>query len=808
MRKTLLVSLILLGSIFNSKLTGVAEGKETRLIKAVPFTDVEITDGFWAPRMKINQAVSIPQMLKEYDKYGRPNPKLIEAASYVLAKEPDRKLEQHLETLIDKMFKDFLSLEPDERWKDLKNGQLYGAGHFLEAAVAYYQATGNKKTLDEAIELADHIDSVFGPDKRRDVSGHEEVKIGLLKLYNATGDDKYFKLAKFFLDERGHRRDGRQLYGEYAQDHKPVIKQDKAVGHCVRATYLYTPLAEIAKITRDAHYAKASERIWNDAVSKRMYLIGNFGSHRDYEDFGDDYELPNLSCWNETCTAIGNVFWNHKLFLLNGHAKYIDVMERTLYNGFLVGLSLGGQKYFYQNVLQTFGDLERHPWFGPNCCPPNVVRLMATLGSYIYAQTENELYVNLFVGSRTKVKLCGQIVEVRQSTRYPWDGVVKISINPAQPVESTIYVRVPGWAQNQPVPGKLYRYMTKKADKPVLKVNGRPVKIKMERGFAAIKKNWEKGDVIELELPMEIKRVIAHKKVLDTRGRVALERGPLVYCAEGTDNGDNVFGLMIADDAALKSEYRKNLLNGVVVINGEAVELYRGDDKVSIKKKAFNFTSVPYYAWANRKIGQMAVWLARDESKVFLPAVPAFASASRASCSCGNGTVEDNYPGGKLPSVAKRFYPRCQSGSGGLRALYDQIQPISSADGSCPFLRLRPQKGDRAWVQYDFTEEKKVSSVEVYWKDDKEYCLIPKSWRVVYWDLGEWKPVKNHMSYKVKKDKFNKVTFEAVDTSRMRLEIQLQGQKFEKGQLGPPDANYLKEAIVWYECGIIECRIN
>jgi len=789
-------------------LTVIAREKQTSSIKAVPFTDVEITDLFWAPRMERNRVVSIPQMLKQYERLGHtPNLKLIEAASYVLAKYPDPQLEEYLNFCIDKIIANFKSKEPNERWKQLKNGELYVAGHFFEAAVAYYQATGKTKMLD-ATELANHIDSVFGPDKRHDVSGHEEVKIGLLKLYRLTRNEKYFNLAKFFLDERGHSRNGRQLYGEYAQDHKPVIEQNEAVGHCVRATYLYTPLAEIADLTGDARYAEASERIWEDAVYKKMYLIGNFGSHRDYEDFGNAFELPNLSCWNETCSAIGNVFWNHKLFLLQQDAKYIDIMERSLYNGFLVGVSLSGDYYFYQNVLQTFGDFERHPWFGPNCCPPNVARLMASVGNYIYAQTETEIYINLFIASRAKVKLGDKLFNITQDTRYPWDGNVKIKVEPEQPAECAICVRIPCWAQNQPTPGGLYRYVHTKTEKPSLKVNGQPLNTQLEKGYVLIRRKWKKGDVIELDLPMPVRRVIARKEVADTAKRVALERGPLVYCAESLDKNGNVFNLLVPDDTILRSEYREGLLDGVAVITGKVVAMCRGKDKVSVEKEQRDLTVVPYYAWANRGKGQMAVWLARDESKVFLPPVPSLASTSRVSCSCGEGTIKDSYPGRKVPEIAERFYPSSQSGSGNLGAIYDQIEPVSSADGSCPYLRLRPQQGDHAWVQYDFRTKTTVSSVEVYWKDDKEYCMLPKSWRVVYWGGGQWKPVKNHQPYKVEKDKFNKTAFDPVDTERLRLEIQLAGQKFEKGQLGPPDANYLQDTTVWYECGIIEWKVE
>jgi DUF1680 family protein len=800
------VSLIVL--IF-SGLAGCTHELQPGTIKAVPFTKVEITDAFWSPRLELNRTVSIPEMLEQYEQRGSsPSPKLVEAGAYLLAKNPDPALKKTLDAGISRLIDQLKSGDPQQKWKQLRNGELYVAGHFFEAAVAYYQATGDKQVLETACELADHIDSVFGPDKRHDVSGHEEVKIGLLKLYHQTGNDKYFQLAKFFLDERGYPHDGRELYGSYAQDHQPVVQQKEAVGHCVRATYLYTPLAEIAALTQAAPYARASRRIWEDVVTRKMYLMGNFGSHRDDEDFGEAYELPNLSGWNETCSAIGNVFWNHEMFLLEPDAKYIDVLERSLYNGFLVGVSLDGRQYFYQNVMQTFGDFERHPWFGPNCCPPNIVRLMASLGNYFYASAEGQIYINLFASSQAKVHAGDTVFVITQQTRYPWEGKITISIAPEQPAEMTLNVRIPGWARNEPVPGNLYRYADSSSEKPVLLVNGNKVDIQLKRGYAAIKRTWRQGDVIELNLPMPVRKVVAHKKVSDAAGKVALERGPLLYCAEAIDNNGEIFSLLVPDKATFKYEYKPDLLGGVAIITGTVTKLIRGADIDTVNGKEHQLTAIPYYVWASRQTGPMSVWLASEKAKVVLPPHPTLETSSQISCSCGQGTNQDNYPGGNVPDVARRFYPHSQSGSGSLNSICDQIEPVSSADGSCPYLRLRPQQGDRAWVQYDFPNRTKVSYVEVYWKDDTEYCLAPKSWRIVYWDGTGWQPVLNHQSYSAEKDKFNRVEFDPVQTERLRLEIQMQGKSFEKTDLGPPDANYLKESIVWYEGGILEWRIG
>ena len=803
----LLILLIVFGGFFYLKCTSIIQTKMDYPLEAVPLTEVDITDEFWTPRMEINRTITMPFQFKKYDERGRVNSKMIQGAGYSLAKHPDPELEPYINNLIDQMVTELETIEQDRYLRRTRSGSFY------EAAVAYNQATGNRKILDLAVTLADHLDSIYGPGKKTYVSGHEGLKIGLLRLSYLTGEKRYWKLAKFFLDERGHehhKRVGEYANNrEYAQDHKPVIEQSRAVGHGVRATYLYTAFTDIAALTGDADYLKALDRIWEDAVYKKTYLTGSIGSHRDREDYGEDYELPNLNGWNETCAAIGNVFWNYRLCLLHNDAKYIDVMERILYNGFLSGVSLSGDHFFYQNPLKSFGNFTRHPWFGPNCCPPNLVRLIASLGSYIYAKSGNEIYVNLFVGSQAKVKLDRTAVQIKQETRYPWNGAVKMTVEPEREGKFTIYVRIPGWTQDQPMPGDLYSYMEKSEERVSLKVNGQPLKLKVEKGFARIEREWKDGDVIELDLPMPVRKVLAHRNVLTDQGRIALERGPLVYCAEGADNDGNVLNLLVHDDAEFTSEYRNDLLKGVVVITGKVLALNRGGDKKSVEQERHELVAIPYYTWANRGEGEMAVWLARQENKANLPPVPTIASTSRASSSSGNGTVKDNYPEGKVPDIARRFYPSSLDGSGDIRAIYDQVEPINSADGSSTFLRLRPQKGSTSWVQYDFKTPTKVSSVEVYWKDDKEYCPLPESWRALYKVGNQWKPVKNHGPYGVERDKYNKVMFDTVKTDSLRLEIQLQGKLYKTGELGPPDANWIRgEDFVWYECGIIEWRVQ
>jgi DUF1680 family protein len=776
---------------------------------AVPFTDVKISDRFWQPHIERNRSISIPRMFEEYKRTGHtPDLKLVEAAAYELAKNPDPVLKQYVDEVTDREIEGFRSRAPGKRWIDLKDGELYSAGHLFEAAVACFEATGDRKLLNAAIEIADNIDSVFGPRKRRDVSGHEEVKIGLIKLYRCTGNERYLKLARFFLDERGYARGGRALYGEYAQDHEPVKLQSKALGHCVRATYLYMPLTDLAALTGDPEYGLASERLWEDVTTRRTYLTGGIGSHRDLEDFGDDYELPNLSCWNEICAAIGNALWNQRLFLLKLDAKYIDVLERVLYNGLLVGVSLSGDTYLYQAPLKACGSFARHPWFGPNCCPPNIARFLARMGDLIYAHDDNSLYVNLFVGSRAKASLKETGVSITQETVYPWEGAIRITIDPDLTRKFFVFVRIPGWAQNRPMPGDLYRYLAPSKEPFALTVNKKPAAYVLERGYARIEREWAKGDVIELNLPMPVQRVLARDHVADDRGMVALEHGPLVYCAEGIDNGGRVFNLLIPDTAQLQFSYRADLLDGIGTIIGDVAGMSRSPDGTTIKKQRQGFTAIPYYAFASRGLGEMSVWLARDESRVVLPPAPTIASTSRAGSSSGNGTVAENYPGGRVPSVASRFYPSSQDGSGEIGAIYDQVTPVNSADGSWKFLRLRPPSGDQAWIQYDFAKPTRVSSVDVYWKDDREYCVLPKAWRLLYRDGSAWKPVRASGTYGVERDKFNTVAFEPVTTSGVRIEVQLQGKLYKKGDLGPPDANYMQDDLIWYEGGIIEWRVN
>ena len=757
-------------------------------VAPVPYKDVQITDAFWTPRLDNNRKVSIPGMLDRYEQMGRnPDLRLVEGACYELAEHPDPELRSRIDSKLDALI---AAIRAHKRvWSSAGDGQLLNAGNFMETAVAYQEATGSRKLLDVAIEIANDIDAVFGPDKRHDISNHEGIKLGLVRLYRATGDVKYLKLAKFFLDTRGNPARRTHLYGAYAQDQEPVKAQTRAIGHCVRATYLYAPLTDIAVLTGDSAYVQASQRIWQDAVSKRTYLTGGVGTYRDEEDYGDDYDLPNLSCWNEICAAFGNTLWNERLFLLTQDARYIDVLERTLYNGLLAGVSLAGDTYLYQAPLEAYAGFARQKWFGPNCCPPNLARLLPQLGSFVYAQGDSGLYVNLFVASTAKAKVKGFNVAVAQETKYPWEGVVKLTLDPQAVTRFPVLVRIPGWAREEPMPELLYHYLPSQAPAFTLKVNGAAATFGRERGYAKIDREWKAGDTIELNFPMPVEKVVARDEVADDRGLVALERGPLVYCVEKTDNPGGVFNLAAPDDARFQFAYRPDLLGGMGTITGNSL------------------TAIPYFAFGNRGSADMEVWLARDPAKARVAPTPTPASAAKATSSVGTGTVAENYPRHTPPTPEQRWYPNSQDGSGDIRAIQESREPVNSEDGSGPYLRLRPQTGDAAWVQYDFAKPAKVSAVEVYWKDDKQYCVLPKGWRLLYKEGAAWQPVRASGPFGVEKDKFNHVAFEPVTTTALRIEIQLQPKVYKRGDLGPPDANYLRQDLTWHEGGVIQWRV-
>jgi DUF1680 family protein len=768
-------------------------------VKPVPFTAVHVNDGFWAPRIEVNRTVTIPAAFAQDEKTGRLDNfiraakalrkeafedhkapgypfddtdiyKVIEGASYSLSVHPDPQLDKYIDGLIEHVA---AAQEPDgylytartidplnphrwsgtQRWvlEGVNSHELYDLGHLYEAAVAHYQATGKRTLLDIALKTADLLDKTFGPGKQSIWPGHQIVEMGLAKLYRSTGDARYLNLARFMLDERGPDSKEEGAGAPYTQAHKKVVDQTEAVGHAVRATYMYSGMADVGALAGDMRYVNAIDKIWEDVAGKKLYITGGIGARATGEAFGAAYELPNMTAYNETCAAVGNDYWNHRLFLLHADAKYIDVMERTLYNGLISGVSLKGDTFFYPNRLEDNGRDERSPWFGVACCPGNITRFMASVPGYVYAQRDDNLWVNLFMGSSADVKMDnGRTVKMTQVTRYPWDGDVKMTVSPDQAAALTIHVRIPGWARNEPVPSDLYRYTDKSNEQAVVKVNGKAVPMQLDKGYVSIARTWKAGDSIELSLPMPVRRVVANQQVEADRGRVALQRGPIVFAAEGADNPNGqVRNLMLADSQRLVAEYKPDMLKGVTVIKTRAVALaYDASGKLTKSEEAI--TAIPYYSWANRGKNQMIVWFPTSEGSARPTPAPTAATAAKV-------TVSSN------PH-------RMNAGN-----INDGETPASSRDGGSYFDWWN-KNGSQEWVEYNWEKPVTVSEAQVYWFDDQPGggVRVPASWRLVYKDGNDWKPVETGSAYAVEKNKFNVVSFKPVTAAAMRLEISAQ----------------------------------
>ncbi|MBL4561798.1 MAG: glycoside hydrolase family 127 protein [Labilibaculum sp.] len=615
-------------------------------ITGVPFNEVTINDNFWLPKIEINRTVTIPASFAKCEEMGRMDNfliaggvmegkikgempfddsdvyKIIEGAAYSMTTMPDPKLDHYVDSIINiikigqeedgylttwKIIDPTISpaswCPPGARWEGLESShELYNSGHMFEAAAAHYQATGKTNFLDIATKNADLLVKVFNQDHPALVPGHQIVETGLIKLYMITKKKEYLDLARHFLDMRGDSTK-RKLWGPYNQDHLPVTEQTEAVGHAVRAVYMYAGMTDIAALYNDDAYKTAVDKIWENIVDKKMYLTGGIGSKHDGEAFGENYELPNLTAYNETCAAIANVYWNYRMFLLHGDSKYIDVLERSLYNGVISGVGLDGNTFFYPNPLEcdnhyafnSGGSLTREHWFDCSCCPTNLCRFMPSVPGYVYAQTKNRVYVNLFVQSDAKLTVNGTAVAVRQQTEYPWDGTVNIEVSPKKETKFALYLRIPGWAQNQPVPGNLYRYEGETSHSVIVKVNNEVVELLVEKGYAVLNRSWKKGDRVEYTLPMDIRKVKANEKVLDDQAKVALERGPIVYCVEEADNND-IDQISISLETSFTASFNPKLLNGVELISATEVS-------------GKNFTAIPYFVWNNRGANKMKVWL-------------------------------------------------------------------------------------------------------------------------------------------------------------------------------------------------------
>ncbi len=756
-------------------------------IQPVPFTHVHVHDHFWQPKMEVNATVTIPYTLDQCRKNGRidnflraahklPGDKLseftfddtdiykvIEGASYAMQVKKNPTLDKYIDSLITIIgdaqepdgylytFRTVKAAKPHEwvgskRWEKEEelSHELYNSGHLFEAAVAHYEATGKKTLLNIAIKNADLLVSDFGYGKEEKYPGHQIGEIGLAKMYRVTGNQKYLDLAKFFLDVRGP--DGT----EYNQANKRVVDQNEAVGHAVRAAYMYTGMADIAALTGDEAYLKAIDAIWEDVVNRKLYITGGIGATGAGEAFGAPYQLPNMSAYAETCAAIANVYWNSRMFMLHGDSKYIDVLERTLYNGLLSGVSLSGDRFFYPNPLASMFQHQRSAWFSCACCISNMTRFLPSVPGYVYAQNKNDLYVNLFMSSSSDIKLASGNVNIVQKTEYPWNGNIDFEINPEGAKDFTLRVRIPGWAQNKPVPGTLYSFASEKELPVSLHINGKQASYQVEKGYAVLTRKWKKGDKVSLILPMETHKVLANEKVKDDQGRFAFQRGPIVYCLEGPDNKDSlVQNILIDKNAIAEVSYKPDFFKGIYVLTASGKGAKRQLNTDALIETDQKVTAIPYYSWANRGPSEMTVWIPYLASAARPKPAPTVAATSKVSSSLNN----------------KRMYS----------AINDQYDPADSKDTNYPYLHWWPKKNSTEFVQYTFNQEQTVSESKVYWFDDGPWggCRIPASYTLYYKKGDEWVPVNNTSAYSVEKDKFNVLSFEPVKTSALKLEIQL-----------------------------------
>jgi uncharacterized protein len=631
-------------------------------IKEVNFTQVKLSDNFWLPRIETNRTVTIPASFERCENTGRVKNfvmaaqkqgkfctrfpfddtdiyKTIEGASFSLAVHPDKKLDAYVDSLIviikaaqepDGYLYTARTIDPvnvgswvgKERWEKERelSHELYNAGHMYEAAAAHFLATKKRNFLNIALKNADLVCSVFGPGKKSVAPGHEIVEMGLVKLFRITGKKEYLNTAKFFIEARGHypgydaKSADSWKNGSYWQDSKPVVQQDEAVGHAVRAGYLYAAVADVAALTGDDSLTKAIDKIWENVVSKKMYVQGGLGARGDGERFGENYELPNNTAYNETCAAIAGVYWNYRMFLLHGDAKYIDVLEKMLYNGLISGIGLDGKSFFYTNAMEVRNsfnhkDFEgaRSGWFECSCCPTNLTRLIPSVPGYMYAQKEGNLFVNLFINSTVDLMVNNKPVKIEQQNNYPWDGDLIFKINSAAINTFNLLVRVPGWAGNSAVPSDLYKFETASAAKIVIKLNGAVTDYTIKNGYAVINKAWKKNDVVEVLLPMEVKRVVSNEKVTNDIGKVALQRGPIIYCAEWADNNGKTSNILMPANTNFTSEFKPAVLNGITVLKAEVpAVIISNNESISTQKQTF--TAIPYYSWANRGKGEMTVW--------------------------------------------------------------------------------------------------------------------------------------------------------------------------------------------------------
>ncbi len=627
-----------------------AEVKEGYPIEAINIRNVKLKDEFWLPIIERVQEKTIEFALEKCEEEGRfdnfliaggemEGPvkgvmpfddtdvyKIIEGASNSLISAPNPQLETLLDSLVSIIkvgqeedgylttWRTINPAEPPASWVEVNKGErweslaasheLYNAGHLFEAAAVHYKATGKRNFLDIALKNADLMVKTFGDGEGKiaAVPGHQIIETGLIKLYEVTGKKEYFDLAKYFLDHRGDP-ENHELFGAYSQDHLPVVEQDEVVGHAVRAVYMYAGMTDIAAIKKDTAYLKAVNALWDNMVTKKMYVTGGIGAKHKDEAFGENYELPNLTAYNETCASIGDVYWNHRLHNLTGDVKYFDVIERTLYNGLISGLSLDGEKFFYPNALESDGIYKfnqgactRKDWFDCSCCPTNVIRFIPAMPGLIYSKTDDTIFVNLYAANDATVDLKDQAVQVAQETSYPWNGKVKLTVDPTETGEFTMKFRVPGWARNEVLPSDLYHYANQVDESSAITINGEAINATANNGYYTVTREWKAGDVVNLEFPMEVRKVMANPLVEENQGKMSLEYGPIVYAVEEIDNKEDFDNIKLTSNDQFNIEMQPDLLGGVSTISND------------------NLTAIPYYAWSNRGIGKMKVWLPAEKN--------------------------------------------------------------------------------------------------------------------------------------------------------------------------------------------------
>ena len=771
--------------------SAIAQNKEQQShgypIDPVPFTSVKVTDAFWGQRLQASRETTIPLAFSKCEETGRyenfvkaANPsdeyvvgglafddtdvyKTIEGASYLLQTYPDAKLEAYIDSVLvivkaaqepDGYLYTSRTMNPKhphewagtKRWElveDLSH-EFYNLGHMVEGAIAHYQATGKRNFLDIAIAYADCVCREIGDgeDQVVRVPGHQIAEMALAKLYLVTGEKKYLDQAKFFLDKRGYttRTDA------YSQAHQPVLEQDEAVGHAVRAAYMYAGMADVAALTGDQGYIDAIDAIWDNIVTKKLYITGGIGATSNGEAFGKNYELPNMSAYCETCAAIGNVYVNHRLFLLHGESKYYDVLERTLYNGLISGVSLDGGGFFYPNPLESIGQHQRQPWFGCACCPSNICRFIPSLPGYIYATKGADVYVNLFMSNTSNLNVNGKKVSLSQETRYPWNGDIAITVDNNKAGQWTMKVRVPGWVRGQVVPSNLYEYTDGKRLGYSISVNGEKVEGELVNGYFCIDRKWKKGDVVRVHFDMEARTVKANYRVEADRGRISVERGPIVYCAEWPDNDFDVLSILMNREPEFELVERPDLLYGLNQLVTDAQTL-NYDDNGRLVAEDVKLTLIPYYAWCHRGSGSMAVWLPQELTAT-RPTMP----ATLASIS-------------KLDASTK---------TSSLKSIADRLVPKDEFDRSMPYYHWWPAQATTEWMTYEFPEPATIKSSTVYWFDDGPWggCRVPKWWKIYYMDeAGEWQEVQNPDKYETVKGAANTVNFDPVTTTKVKLEV-------------------------------------